>query len=223
MLSPGRYSDSVIGGFQYALDYLFSSSAVYLYAGAVSSTTLNGALANQMTLDPNSVSYVTFRDPMATILDAVRELSFRSSLQAGKENASATDADQTVPFTGYIERAIYVTDYVYMSVGIAISILGSCAVGSTFWGWWKLGRDFSFNPMEIAKAFDAPLLRDAGSNAAFSKFPISIKHHKVRYGAAERTDQPFGPQISTKSLDGQRLLVDFDHDVHIPEAGQSYH
>ena len=54
----------------------------------------------------DSGSYVTFRDPMAIILDAVHELSFRSSLRAGNENATVTDVDQIVPYSDYSGRAI---------------------------------------------------------------------------------------------------------------------
>ena len=35
----------------------------------------------------------------------------------------------------------------------------------TSMGWWELGHDVSFNPIETAKAFDAPLLSSLGSNA----------------------------------------------------------
>ena len=75
-----------------------------------------------------------------------------------------------------------------MLVAVAIGVFESCAVGSTFWVWWRSGRDFSFDPLEIANAFDAPLLGDAVSNVAFE----SIKQHKIRYGVAKRTEQPFG-------------------------------
>ena len=221
-MSPGRYTDSVIGGFQYASDYLFNSSAVYAFAGAVSSTTLNGALANQMTRNPNSASYVTFNDPLDIILDAVRELSFRASLQAGKDNATITNAGQTVAYNGYVERAIYVTDYRYMSIAVAIGVLGSFAVGSTFWGWWRLGRDFSLNPLEVAKAFDAPLLKGAGSNIGFKDYPKAIKRRKIRYGAVNVTDQPYSQRESMKPLDGVCLLVESDRQVHSPKAGYSY-
>ena len=92
--SPGNNGlYSLIGGFQYAGAYLFTSNAVYNWAGAVSSTTLVGSLSNQM-----STSSSAFSDPMDLMIDTMREVAFRASVKAGKENATITNAsaDRTI-------------------------------------------------------------------------------------------------------------------------------
>lgn len=72
--------DSVIGGFQYAGSYLFASSAYLDFHGAISATRLEGALANQMVTNTSDPWFIQFRDPMDTMIGAMREIAFCASL-----------------------------------------------------------------------------------------------------------------------------------------------
>lgn len=42
--------------------------------------------------------------------------------------------------------------------------MGVClvVVASTFYEWWKIGRPITMSPIEIAKAFNAPVLKADG-------------------------------------------------------------
>lgn len=49
--------------------------------------------------------------------------------------------------------------------GFTVMVLACLAILPTYWGWWELGREVSMSPLEIARAFEAPIMRDADSNA----------------------------------------------------------
>ncbi|KAI8932157.1 hypothetical protein NX059_011040 [Plenodomus lindquistii] len=170
--------DSDTGGFEYVTSYMFTSSV----KGPVG-TIYKGALANEMAIRDDGHSFEC-RDPLDTILDTMRELAFR--VQAGKNSSldNITNAVQQVEYRGTATRSIYVTDFRYMAIAASLSTLGLLAVGSTFYGWWELGRDFSLSPLDIAKAFDAPLLQDFDSSTRFSgsRDLGDLGSRRVRYG-----------------------------------------
>lgn len=53
-----------------------------------------------------------------------------------------------------------ITKIAYLiSAGAAlIQLLCIIFILPTYWGWWHFGRKISFSPLEMAKAFDSPLL-----------------------------------------------------------------
>lgn len=186
---------TVIGGFQYAIDTLFNSSATFYNGGAVASTTLKGNLANQYVVDnATAAPYFTFTDPMEEILTAVRELSLRASIAAANSAWSHTEGNETalafardanqqnVTVTGITLDNVYVTNRTYLAISALISLLSIVAVAATFWGYWNLGRKVSFSPLEIAKAFDADVLRHLGDNAESVTLAKSVERDYVRYG-----------------------------------------
>lgn len=60
---------------------------------------------------------------------------------------------------------VYVTHRGWLAGGFVVICLACLAVAPTFWGWWRLGREVSMSPLEIARAFEAPLLQHADPNA----------------------------------------------------------
>ncbi|KAL8885285.1 MAG: hypothetical protein Q9205_001765 [Flavoplaca limonia] len=217
--SLGGYS--TIGGFQYAGDVLFSSTATLNFGGPVSSTVLDGSLANQQLANSSESEYhQSFTDPMPVMLDALRDIAFRASVRAAKDNASLPDAAQEVPYTGTDERTVYVTDRRYLAAAAVISLVSVAAVAATLWGWWELGREVSGSPLEIAKAFGAPLFDSMGSNVPWDKIPKEVAREKIQYG--ERVERG-GRRSSFRDLGrpGQ-LIFERDGDVKNPTAGEFY-
>ena len=212
---------STIGGFQYAGDVLFSSTATLNFGGAVSSTVLDGSLANQQLANISGSDFkVSFTDPMPVMLDALRDIAFRASVRAAKDNASLPDAAQEVPFTGTDERTVYVTDRRYLAAAAVISLVSVAAVAATLWGWWELGREVSASPLEIAKAFGAPLLDGMGSNVSWDKIPKEVAREKIQYG--ERVER--GGRTTSFRDSGRpgRLIMERDSDVKKPAVGALY-
>lgn len=177
---------TIVGGFQYAADLLFSSSSDFYSGGVYPDISMTGVLSNQMSAPITNDAFSTrptFRDPMNLMLTDLRNIAFRAALKAGKEeNATITQASQTINYTGHRLSTIYRTDYRFMSIAVGLSLLNLLFISTTLYGWWQLGRDVSMSPFEIAKAFDAPLLHTAGSNIAFRRFPSEVKDQKIRYG-----------------------------------------
>lgn len=171
-----------LGGFQFAADSLFASTANFEFGGAVSSLRLTGSTANQYMFgdNPSGMDAAAFNDPTDDMINAIRELAFRTSLRAADDNATLLQSG--VPFVGSLTHPIYVTDFRYMVGAALLGLLGILAICPTFYGWWKLGREVSWSPLEIAKAFDAPLLRDVDSNATADQLVRQLDRKRVRYG-----------------------------------------
>lgn len=112
---------------------------------------------------------ITSTDPTDDILTTYNELMFRISLAAGNSSSSdlvaqhyILDGEELVPQ--------YKSRYGYLIAATFISLLACCSVLPAFHGFWRLDRSFSLSPIEIAKAFEAPLLRPSGTG--YSDMPV---------------------------------------------------
>lgn len=65
--------------------------------------------------------------------------------------------EQTIDGTRIDEVSIYVTDLRFRGLAALVQLLAIALVAPSFWVWWRLPREVSFSPFEVAKAFDAPL------------------------------------------------------------------
>lgn len=191
---------TTLGGIQYAASNLFKSSASVSFGGSVSSVTFTGNLVSQhLTTDPRGAGAGTgdnlaWSDPVDDMINAISEISFRTSLYAAadqslsstRQNSTYMMVDQTVPYTGSSTHTIYRTNIALMITGVAFSLLGIIGLVPLYIGWWELGREVSMSPLEIAKAFDAPLLRDVQGNAEQQEIVSRTTGFKVRYGEVMR-------------------------------------
>ena len=73
----------------------------------------------------------------------------------------------------------------------------------TYWDYWTLGREVSFSPLELAKAFDAPGLRSQLSNSEAGAMAKAMGDQEVRFGAVQGDGE-------VGSKDAERRLI-FDH------------
>jgi hypothetical protein len=226
MAGPGTWGrDSTIGGFEYAASYMFSSQAIFVFAGARTSIALNGSLANEMIRGVRRGTDETFDDPMEDMLDKFREIAFRTSVRAGRDRANVTDAQQSVSYQGIANHSIYVTDFRYMIAAAVVSAASVIAISITFYGWWQLGRTATFSPLEIAKAFDAPLLAQVGSNVNLSDNSNlgAVGATRVQYGVradeAAYTTQYAGGQVNQQR---RRLVMGPAGQVGQPNRGDVF-
>jgi hypothetical protein len=214
--SGGGYT--LIGGLQYASDYLFTSVGTYLFQGTTFTWDLTGALANQFLISEGGYS---FSDPTNYIINNMRDIAFRIALQAAKDDATASNATQTVNYTGKRARTVYATDFRFVAAATALNILTIIAISMTYWGWWALGRAVSLSPLEIAKAFDASLLQDTDSNATAHQLleHLKRKDFTVRYGEV-------GFETKTGLTEGRedvaRLVVADSREVKQPVVNSTY-
>ncbi|CAN9424203.1 unnamed protein product [Alternaria alternata] len=214
---------STVGGFQYAASYLFESSVNYRWGGTRFSAVFTGSLANQVVkIDNIGTGEATIQDPMNQMLDALRGITFRTAVQAGKDTSThnITNAVQSMEYRGYQLQSICITDPKYMVAAAILSVLSIIAVGATFYGWWELGRPFSMGPLELASSFEAPLLKAASEDASLGDDAHRITAREPRVQFGEKVVDDDGQFLSGSA--NRRLVLGLATDVQRPRKGMMY-
>lgn len=116
-------------------------------------------------------------DPTPDIIAGIRELGFRTAIAA-----TNSTTEQTVLATEIANVQVYVSHYRYLAGALVVMLLGIVLVFPTFLGWWQLGRKMSLSPIEIAKAFNAPLLEGCRSNSKMKIILEEVGGLEVVYG-----------------------------------------
>jgi hypothetical protein len=114
---------------------------------------------------------------------------------------------------------VFKSRYEYLAAAVGIMLLSILVVVPTYNGFWELGREVTLSPIEIAKAFDAPLLRDGGSNATVRQLVRQVGNVKVAYGEAVDNEGPPGMQQGEVK---KVLKFDLQERVTWPWAGSRY-
>lgn len=167
-----------------------------------------------------------YTDPFEDLLDSLNRLAFRTGARSVQdfERGSGTalggfagllDPGQSTQQTvsGYKTGSwnAYETNFAWFYGATAAEVLCILLILPTFWGWWKIGRAVSFSPLEIAKAFDAPLLAACNSNLAAEDLAKATEERLVRYGAAGALDGE-----SLQPLLAEKLTFADKEDVYRP-------
>jgi hypothetical protein len=216
--------DFIIAGFASAAADLFASS-VTMYQGGTYGivAAFTGLQANQYLKAYPNGTYPTYTemswtDPMDDMINAMREIAFRTSIAAAS-NTSLAGSVQSVPYKGTSSQIVYVTNYTFTIIAAAVSFLGILTVIPTFWGWWEDGREVSMSPLEIAKAFDAPLLAGADGNATVNEIIAQAGGRRVKYGEVV---QPGGPEGDRFTRRRAKLAFSDASSVMRPGFGKTY-
>lgn len=156
---------------------------------------------------------------MNYMVNAMREIAFRTAVLAGKDedNRDVTNALQQVKYQGIATHSLYVSDWWYMTGAAVLSVVSVVVVGLTFYGWWELGHDVSLSPLDIARAFDSPLLKHDSPGLAGLQ--------RVQYGkeiAVERdaASKEIGGQYADRETGRRRLVLGLTGTVKRPSAGE---
>jgi hypothetical protein len=88
---------------------------------------------------------------------------------------------QSVNVTSTETLTVYTVAIPYLACAVVASLLGVAAVAPLYYGWWELGRDVSFNPLEVANAFDAPILKHVDRNVTARRIAKQAGFRRVRY------------------------------------------
>lgn len=213
----------------------------------------------------------SFHDPLDDFVTTLDETSLRYALKSIEESpdrlaeldliteswaaedlrdrarsmvSTSFSKDQNVQVSEEAVVAVYQAHYAFTTVAVSVTYIASLLtlllLRKVF---SSLGRNFSMSPLEIAKAFSAPVLTDVGSNAAADDIAKASTDVRVRYGEAkvERHSD------SDSRLDGaswargdasgvseysnmlgevhqrRTLRIDGVDSVSKPESGQMYH
>jgi hypothetical protein len=179
-------ANTTIGGLYLALSNRFNSYANMAWAGAIEYSVMSsGSIATRFVI-PNTTATASYAeqcalsvtDPTANLIANARELMFRTAVAAA--NSSNI---QNVLALDEASIAIYESHFLYLALASVVTILAIILVIPTFFGYWNLGRKVSMSPIEIAKAFNAPLLRNGDLNAEVKQLIEEWGDTEVRYGA----------------------------------------
>lgn len=143
---------------------------------------------------------VAWNDPMPDMLNAMQSLAFRTTVAmatAPPSDLSISLTDETlatlrktwtqrIPITGHRTRPVYYTSPLLLALGVIISLIGVIAIVPLYWGFWELGRQVSLNPLEIARAFGAPLMEGLDGNTTPGMICVERGGMGVKYGALDR-------------------------------------
>lgn len=218
---------TTLGGIYRALDNKFNSSAHLLFAGSILyELDTQGATAMQYVnseefLKRNSdFCTIKFGDPSNDILASVRELMFRTTIAVAAGTSSIQA--QNIPASQIVVRAVYASNYRFLAIASLVTALAILFVLVTFDGYWHLGRATTMSPLEIAKAFNAPLLTNADSNAEVQVLVEELGPYSVRYGAVmcgsatemSESAAKDNSQVTTTLLDSSvphQMRLEFKH------------
>lgn len=190
-----------IGGMYLAASSLFSSNATYSWIGPLGNVlTLPDTLSSQFleTSVGNDTLYglgmpqpcsSNWSDPTNHILSALNQIAFRVSVHAAAfpyRNTTAPLPPRMITMQEARTVNVYKSVYKYLAASTVLTVVCVILVLPTFLGWWELGRTVTLNPLELAKAFDAPLLRGPGSNAPLHELVHTMGLRNVTYGEVDR-------------------------------------
>ncbi|KAF2686755.1 hypothetical protein K458DRAFT_363048 [Lentithecium fluviatile CBS 122367] len=109
----------------------------------------------------------------------------------------------SVPVSGHHKQATYCTSPTLVALGVLLSVLGIGGIIPLYNGFWELGRKVSLNPLEVARAFGAPMLEGLDGNATPEMITLERGGMGVRYGALER----FGDEKRLRVEETSRATV----------------
>ncbi|GAB7328454.1 hypothetical protein MBLNU13_g00414t2 [Cladosporium sp. NU13] len=212
-------SPSTIGGLWLAVKDRFEALAEILAVGpwytlatnsTIASVYLRGRYASVL-----MTSDMYWADPTDDMISMLQELAFRTAVVSSSEGPTAPTSGEEADPAGYdasvispdlnstkrlvqqqatvsmtYNETVYAVRFGWLAGGFALIALACLAILPTYWGWWRLGRAVSLRPLEIAKAFDAPLMQVLDSNATSEDIVRAVGDKRVRYGfATSSTDR----------------------------------
>lgn len=144
-------------------------------------------------LDWNApLEYTSFVDPTDDIIFAFNKYMLRgASLAASWSNASqlideGLSTHQTV--SGWTRPIVYHSDLRWYVGAAILELLTILVILPLFWGWWTLECDTSLSPLNIALAFQSPILRDVDPASGARGVVEKLGHRKIRLGVIERVE-----------------------------------
>ncbi|KIV83108.1 hypothetical protein PV11_05162 [Exophiala sideris] len=159
-----------------------------------------------------SVCGYVFKSPVDNVLRAMEEVMFRMAY-APRENI--TMATQTFLASQVKTGLVFESNYMYLGVAVGVLGFASLALLVPLWGWWQLGRKVSLSPLEIAKAFGAPVLKEVTIANDAKDIIRDAGDLRIRYGQVVSWRESTG-----STVDG--LEMGLFGRVRVPVKGQVF-
>lgn len=212
ILAPADMSGGTMTGLYLAMADLFSASVTWDWSIASgwkvagfsmfpSQFYVSGNLTRQN--GQVCLGRIIWKDPIDDILSSLDQIMFRSAVRAAEDKTDSFELETTSggakktfssasTVTGQFTTTqnVYQTRFAFLIAAAIVMTSGVLAVIPTFYGWWALGRSVTLDPIETAKAFDAPVLGGAPalSNADVDKLVEKIGRRRIVYGEQLQPD-----------------------------------
>lgn len=150
-------------------------------------------------------------------------MSSRFELRCKLREITRIRLAQNVVYNGTKMTTIYQSNYKLMAAAVVINFLGLVSILPVYYGWWELGRKTSLSPLETAKAFGAPLLRDVDDNATAEQILKRVGQRRVKYGEYFVSSRSSGSEflIPRKALRGRLQIVE-EEGARSPKMGDVF-
>ncbi|KAE8364918.1 hypothetical protein BDV27DRAFT_157399 [Aspergillus caelatus] len=187
-------TNSTIGGVYLAANDLLQSKAVGMQINHAWTLETSGMLAqDHLTRADELVSCQdTWKDPTPQVVAELQKLMFRTALSVPNNSSQPLpllqhgeeliQQNQTVDVVKLEDVSVFQVHYGYLAAGAAVMGVCLAVVALTFYEWWKIGRPITMSPVDIAKAFNAPVLKADGLNGDLDRFLPVVGDRHVRYG-----------------------------------------
>lgn len=230
LVAEGYQTFSTLGGIYLAAFDLFTANVTLNFIGsggyqANNLTTFASAYAGSGSA-ANSTCQFDWTDPTDDIIASLENIMFRAALQipielpnntnpygpTGTMDTTSFPTKQTLQGIDIGAQNFFKTQYAFMGAAAGVITLAVLTVLPLYYNFWQLGRAVSFSPIETAKAFNSPLLRDSditSRNGEVDGLVKSIGKKRVRYGFvnAEGNGDSYIPQGYRSHGEGDLLMV----------------
>jgi hypothetical protein len=192
---------STVGALTYVLNNLYSSSVNLTHETDWNIVTRGSQAQTTFFADNDQETFSRcyydihkpgMDDPAIELIRKINTLSFVAGLYLKGQPTTPVDArpaagmaNQTIEtsVTGIVEQ--YSTNYAYMAGAIVATFVTVFLVLPVYWGFWQLGRKVTLGPLEIANAFNAPVIapeKTKGHHGDFDEVLQEVGKRRVQYG-----------------------------------------
>lgn len=182
-------SERVFTGLSIAANSITSSSSSIEAAGPHGWSFYTAGPLTSFYLQSREVNtcQMDFTDPTEDILSSLNEIMFRISLAAFNSSALSSSKSTNYTLSRQVAEIHYESHYAYLVAATVISLVACASLLPTFDKFWTLGRPMSLSPIEVAKAFNAPVLQShapGASNMPVQRLLSVVGSAQVQYGVS---------------------------------------
>lgn len=227
----GRHKSTLAGAVSLVSGRLGSFVTIFSSNGSVQASSLGATVAlqyivrNETAGEDSLKTCESFRDPQPDVIASLNTAmiyfgaftakSSRDDLRQRLDSGLLDNVNTTV--TGQVvgEHNVFYSNYWWFFAATIVEVVCILTLVPTYWGWWRLGRGFSFSPLEIAQAFGSPLFASYDSNASGWSLASAAPHLRVRYGVV-------GSPANTHTVGDERLAFAQEDLVREPQQRSTY-
>ena len=202
VLDPDFYHQYMaIGGLSLYMEPYFKSNASlgrWAYGNkrrpeTTNFDTFNAFSMRYFDLQPgdNECTVIT-RDPMDDIISSLNQLLFRAGILAASWSnitkliePGLSNVHQVVQANMTRTENVFNSELQWFLAAVAIQVLTIVLILPAYWGWWTIGLELTLSPFQMAKVFNAPVLKGVNSAAGATGVVEEVGNMKLKLGVVD--------------------------------------